>query len=146
MESLARLGHQEAIRVPFVTSIVLTLFGHETAPAQAYAVVVGHLVSSLAGLAALFCLGQGDAAAALGVGAAALLMATFRALHPPAGIDAFLIGYLGLPWSWVVNPVLIGAVMLAAFSRLWALGGSYLAHAETRRADHRAHHHLGLDV
>lgn len=127
MENLARLGQHEAIRVPFVTSIVLTLFGPASAPAQPYAIVAGHLVSSIAGLGALICLGPGDASAALGVGAAALLMAASRAMHPPAGIDAFLIAYLGLPWSWIVSPVLIGAVLLAAFSRLWATGGRYLS-------------------
>jgi CBS-domain-containing membrane protein len=126
MESLARFGHHEAVRVPFVTSIVLTLFASESTPAQPYAVVTGHLVSSIAGLAALVCLGPGDAAAALGVGVAALLMVASRALHPPAGIDAFLIGQLGLPWSWIVNPVLIGAVLLAVFSRLWVSGGRHL--------------------
>ncbi len=127
MESLARLGHHEAVRVPFVTSIVPTLFAPESTPARPYAVVTGHLVSSIAGLAALACLGPGDAAAALGVGAAALLMMASRALHPPAGVEAFLIAQLGLPWSWIINPVLIGAVLLAAFSRLWASGGRYLS-------------------
>jgi CBS-domain-containing membrane protein len=126
MEGLARLGHHEAVRVPFVTSIVLTLFASESTPAQPYAVIAGHLVSSIAGLAALVCLGPGDAAAALGVGVAALLMVASRALHPPAGVDAFLIPQLGLPWSWIVNPVLIGAVLLAAFSRLWASRRRYL--------------------
>jgi CBS-domain-containing membrane protein len=132
MESLARLGHQEAVRVPFVTSIVLTLFASESAQAKPYAVVTGHLVSSIAGLAALVCLGTGDAAAALGVGAAGLLMIASRALHPPAGVDAFLIAHLGLPWWWIVNPVLIGAVLLAGFSRLWAAGGCYLSAKQCR--------------
>jgi CBS-domain-containing membrane protein len=132
MESLARLGHHEAVRVPFVTLIVLSLFASESTSAQPYAVVTGHLVSSIAGLAALVCLGPGDAAAALGVGAATLLMVASRALHPPAGIDAFLIAQLGLPWSWIINPVFIGAVLLAAFSRLWASGGRYLSIQECR--------------
>jgi CBS-domain-containing membrane protein len=74
-----------------VTPIVLTLLGPESASAQPYAIVAGHLVWSIAGLAALMCLGQGKPAAALGVAAAALLMALLRALHPPAVIDAFLI-------------------------------------------------------
>ena len=132
MESFARLGHHDAARVPFVTSIVLTLFGPDNASAQPYAIFTGHLVSSVAGLAALLCLGQGEAAAALGVAAAAALMAVLRALHPPAGIDAFLIAYFGLPWSWIVNPVLIGAILLAGFSRLWASGGNYLSPKESR--------------
>jgi CBS-domain-containing membrane protein len=132
MECLARLGHHEASRVPFVTSIVLTLFVPESTAAQPYAVITGHVVSSIAGLVALACVGPGGAAAALGVGGAALLMAASRALHPPAGINAFLIAQLDLPWSWIVNPVLMGAVLLALFSRLWALGGPYISTRKPR--------------
>jgi CBS-domain-containing membrane protein len=126
MESAARLDHLRVVRVPFVTSIVLTLFASESRQAQPYAVIAGHLISSIAGQAALVCLGPGDAAAALGVGAAGLLMVSSRALHPPAGVDAYLVAQLSLPWSWIVNPVLIGAVLLAAFSQLWASLGRRL--------------------
>ena len=45
----------------------------------------------------------------------------------PEEVRAFVAAQLGLPWSWIVNPVLIGAVLLAAFSRLWASGGRYLS-------------------
>jgi CBS-domain-containing membrane protein len=122
MEALAKLGHHEAARVPFVTSIVLALAAPETAPARPYAIVAGHLLSSLAGVAAVICLGPGDTASAVAVGLALLLMLACRALHPPAGIDAFLITEFNLPPGWIINPVLIGAVLLAVFSRLWAGG------------------------
>ena len=56
-----------------------------------------------------------------------MLIVGSRALHPPAGVDAFLIAQLDLPWSWIVNPVLIGAILLAGFSQIWAWGGSYLS-------------------
>jgi hypothetical protein len=45
-----------------------------------------------------------------------------RAMHPPAGIDAFLVAGLGLPTNWIVNPVVIGALLLAGYSRVWMLG------------------------
>jgi hypothetical protein len=45
-----------------------------------------------------------------------------RAVHPPAGIDGFLVPLLGLPARWVLSPVLVGAVLLAVFARLWAKG------------------------
>jgi CBS-domain-containing membrane protein len=67
------------------------------------------------------------------VGLAALLMLIARATHPPAGIDAFLVAELGLPTSWFVNPVLIGALLLVTFSRLWAFG----EHRLTRRLSSR---------
>jgi CBS-domain-containing membrane protein len=126
MEWLARFGHHEAARVPFVTSIVLTMAAPEAPPARPYAVVAGHLLSAVAGMLAVAWLGPGDNAGAFGVGLAALLMLLCRALHPPAGIDAFLVAELGLPWSWVANPVLIGAVLLAVFAWLWAAGGRQL--------------------
>jgi CBS-domain-containing membrane protein len=122
MEALARLAGEPLARVPFVTSIVLTLGMPESEAAQPYAVVAGHLLSTLAGFAALWCLGAGTTAAAVGVGLAALLMLSARALHPPAGIDGFLVPLLGLPLGWALQPVLIGAVLLAFFARLWSRG------------------------
>ena len=126
MELLAGLTDEPLPRVPFVTSIVLTLSLPDSEPARPYAVVVGHLASCSAGFVALWCLGQGQTASAVGVGLAALMMMALRAMHPPAGIDAFLIASLGLPLKWALNPVLVGAVLLALFARLWAMGGQRL--------------------
>jgi CBS-domain-containing membrane protein len=122
MEELARAGHQPLAQVPFVTSIVMTLAAPDSETARPYAVVAGHLLSSLAGVIALWCLGAGETAAAIAVGLAVLFMLAARALHPPAGIDGFLIAWLGLKLSWIADPVLIGALLLAGFSRLWAAG------------------------
>jgi len=127
MELLARLAQEPLARIPFVTSIVLALSLPDSEPAQPYAIVVGHFVSSMAGFAALWCFGAGEIASAVGVGLAALSMLLLRAVHPPAGIDAFLIAGLGLPASWLLNPVLVGAVLLALFSRLWSAGEGRLA-------------------
>jgi CBS-domain-containing membrane protein len=122
MELLARIAHQPLARVPFVTSIVLTMAVPDTEPAQPYPVIGGHLLSCAAGVAVLFLLGPGQVSSATAVGLAALLMLLARAIHPPAGIDAFLVAELGLPASWIVSPVLLGALLLVAFSRLWVFG------------------------
>jgi CBS-domain-containing membrane protein len=122
MELLARIGHQPLARVPFVTSIVLTMGMPDSEAAQPYPVIAGHLLSSAAGFAVLWAMGPGEAASAVAVGLATLLMLGCRAMHPPAGIDAFLVAGLGLPTSWIVNPVVIGAVLLAGYSRVWVLG------------------------
>jgi len=127
MELLARVAQEPLARVPFVTSIVLALSLPDSEPAQPYAIIVGHLASCVAGFAALWCLGSGETASAVGVGLAALLMLALRAMHPPAGIDAFLIAGWGLPASWLLSPVLIGALLLALFSRLWSMGERRLA-------------------
>jgi CBS-domain-containing membrane protein len=122
MELLARVAHQPLARVPFVTSIVLTMALPDSEGARPYAVIAGHLLSCLAGFAALWVIGPGEAASAVAVGLAALLMLASRAMHPPAGIDAFLVAGLGLPLGWALSPVLIGVLLLAVFSRLWAAG------------------------
>jgi CBS domain-containing membrane protein len=122
MELLAQLGHQPLVRVPFVTSIVLTMGLPDSDGARPYAVIAGHILSCIAGFAALLCLGSGELPSAVAVGLAALLMLGCRAMHPPAGIDAFLIAGLGLPASWIVNPVAIGAVFLVGYSQVWRLG------------------------
>jgi len=122
MEVLARHFNEPLSRIPFVTSIVLTMTMPNTEAAQPYAVIGGHLLSTLAGFAALGCLGAGASASAIGVGVASLLMMAASAVHPPAGIDAFLIAQLGLPIGWAWNPVLAGSVLLAGFAKAWALG------------------------
>lgn len=122
MELLARVADEPLFRVPFVTSIVLTLALPDNEAAQPYAVIAGHLLSTLAGFIALWCFGTGPIASAVGVGAATLLMLAARAVHPPAGIDAFLVPNQPLSAGWIVNPVLIGAILLAVYSRLWVRG------------------------
>jgi len=126
MELLARLSNDPLSRVPFVTSIVLTFALPESDAAHPYAVIAGHLLSTLAGFAAMWCLGVGSTASAVGVGLAAFLMLATRAVHPPAGIDAFLVPLLALPAGWIMNPVLVGAAILAVFGRLWWLGEGLL--------------------
>jgi CBS-domain-containing membrane protein len=119
MELLAYWDGEPLVRVPFVTSIVLVTLLPQSEAARPAAIIGGHLLSAIAGLIALWALGPGEAATVVGVGLATLLMAATRLVHPPGGIDAFLIPAEGLPAIWVVNPVLIGAVLLAVFAGLW---------------------------
>jgi len=119
MEVLARAAEEPLSRVPFVTSIVLVMALPDSEPARPYAVVGGHMLSCIAGLAAFWMMGSGDAACAVALGLALLLMLLLRAVHPPAGIDAFLIAAYGLPVSWAINPVLVGAVFLVGYKRVW---------------------------
>lgn len=66
-------------------------------------------------------LGSGETAAAVAVGAAVLLMLLSRAVHPPVGIDALLVASHGLPASWLVSPVLAGALLLVGYAKLWSM-------------------------
>lgn len=122
MEVLASAVHEPLARVPFVTSIVLVTALPDSDPAQSRAVIFGHIVSCLAGLAAQLVLGPGETTSAVAVGLATLAMIATRTSHPPAGIDAFLMASQDLPAQWVLSPVLVGAVLLAGFARIWATG------------------------
>jgi len=122
MEVLASAAHEPLARVPFVTSIVLVTALPDSEPAQSRAVILGHLISCLVGLAAQLVLGPGETTSAVAVGLATLAMIVTRTLHPPAGIDAFLLASQDLPAQWMLSPVLVGAVLLAGFARIWAMG------------------------
>jgi CBS-domain-containing membrane protein len=121
MEVLARAAEEPLSRVPFVTSIVLVMALPEVEAARSYNVVAGHMLACVAGLAAFWTLGSGDVACAVALGLALFLMLLLRALHPPAGINAFLIAAYGLPISWAISPVLIGSLFLVGYKRVWWL-------------------------
>jgi CBS-domain-containing membrane protein len=63
--------------------------------------------------------GPGPVAAAVAVGLAVPAMAMTDTLHPPAGINPLLVVAGNLPWSFLVAPVLAGALMLTAFALVW---------------------------
>jgi CBS-domain-containing membrane protein len=122
MEVLARFAGEPMSRVPFVTSIVLAMALPNSEPAQPRAILGGHIVSALSGWVAFALIGNGEAASAIAVGLGTLMMMVSRTLHPPAGIDAFLVVSYGLPAVWLINPVLIGALLLASFAVAWRWG------------------------
>lgn len=117
MVTSARYTGHPAISFPFTTSIVLVMAAPESRPARPWNVVGGHVLSALTGLGTVAVLGQGDLAAALGVGIAIAAMIVSDALHPPAGINALMPAYLPLDWHFLVMPVAVGSVGLVLFAR-----------------------------
>jgi hypothetical protein len=87
MEAFAASAAFPLFAVPFATSIVLVMGSPEAGPAQPRALVGGHLVSTLVGLAVLTLFGPGPWAAAVAVGLAIVAMQLTDTFHPPAGID-----------------------------------------------------------
>ncbi len=108
--------------IPFATSIVLVLAMPEAMAAQPRALVGGHLVATLAGLAVVKLAGPHAWAAAAAVGLAILLMVLSDTLHPPAGIDPLLVVTANLSWPFLISPVLCGALLLTAFALFWHRG------------------------
>jgi CBS-domain-containing membrane protein len=126
MEMLARLADEPLARVPFVTSIVLVTALPDSEAAKARAIIGGHALASIAGWLSHVLMGPSEMASSVAVALAALGMIATRTLHPPAGIDAFLIPSQNLSWDWIVSPVLTGALLLAGFAKLWAAGERHL--------------------
>lgn len=119
MEGSAALTAYPMAAIPFATSIVLVISQPNALPAQPRALVGGHLVSAFVGLLVLAVTGPGPVAAAIAVGLAVLAMMLTDTLHPPAGINPLLVVSGNLPWTFLIVPVLVGALMLAAFALVW---------------------------
>ena len=119
MESSSALTAYPMAAIPFATSIVLVVSQPDARAAQPRALIGGHLVSALVGVLVLALSGPGPAPAAIAVGLAVLAMMLSDTLHPPAGINPLLVVAGNLPWSFIVAPVLVGALMLAAFALAW---------------------------
>jgi hypothetical protein len=89
MEGLSRTSHYPLVIIPFATSIVLVIGSPEAEAAQPRALIGGHVVATLVGLAMLWLTGPQAWAAAAAVGLAVLAMVVTGTFHPPAGINPF---------------------------------------------------------
>lgn len=105
--------------VPFATSIVLVFGLPDADPAQPRAVIGGHVVSTLTGLAIALVFGKTPWAAAAAVGVSLAAMHYTRTMHPPAGIDALIVVHDQLGWTFLFVPVLSGSLLLVLFAALW---------------------------
>src|SRR3981189_532344 len=119
MEWFSRASHYPLVIIPFATSIALVIGSPEAEPAQPRALIGGHIVATLAGLAVLHLTGPSAWAAAAAVGLAILAMYVTGTFHPPAGINPLLVVSGNLPWSFLFVPVLAGGGVLPAFALLW---------------------------
>jgi CBS-domain-containing membrane protein len=104
------------VAIPFATSIVTVLGSPSAAPAQPRALIGGHLISTLVGLVLLKLCGPAPWAAALAVGLAMVAMHLTGTFHPPAGIDPLVVVTNNMPWSFLIVPVGVGALLLALFA------------------------------
>jgi CBS-domain-containing membrane protein len=119
MEWFSLASRYPLVIIPFATSIVLVIGSPEAEPAQPRALIGGHVVSTLAGLVVLGITGPHAWAAAAAVGLAVLAMYVTGTFHPPAGINPLLVVSNNLSWSFLLAPVLAGAVLLTAFAYVW---------------------------
>jgi CBS-domain-containing membrane protein len=119
MEWLSFAAHYPLAVIPFATSIVLVIGSPNVEPAQPRALIGGHLVATVVGLTVLKLTGPQAWAAAAAVGLSILAMYVTGTFHPPAGINPLLVVSGNLPWTFLLAPVLAGALLLTAFSYFW---------------------------
>jgi CBS-domain-containing membrane protein len=122
MEWASRVSHTPLGAIPFATSIVLVMGSPDAEPAQPRALVGGHILSTLIGIAVLAITGPHAWGAALAVGLAILAMYLTDTFHPPAGIDPLLVVSQNLAWTFLIAPVALGALLLALFAYVWHHG------------------------
>jgi CBS-domain-containing membrane protein len=104
---------------PFGASCAL-LFGAPGSPlAQPSAVIGGHVVATLTALALHAVLPDAWWAPAIAVGAAIAMMMLLRVLHPPGAADPIVVFALNAKLSFLIAPVLVGAVALVAMATLF---------------------------
>lgn len=109
------------LMAPFGATCVI-LFAAPASPlAQPRNVIVGHLLTSLVGLVALYGLGHSIIVMALAVGVAIMLMQYLRVVHPPAGANPLVIMLAGrdaVGFDFLVTPVLVGCFALVVIASI----------------------------
>ena len=98
----------------FGASCVL-VFGFPDLPfSQPRHILLGHVLSSAIGLAALTLFGPGPLPMALATATAVAAMMALRCVHPPAGSNPVIVFLTQPGWGFLLWPTALGALLLLA--------------------------------
>lgn len=117
MIMLSQLSAIPLSTIPFATSIVLVAGAPRSAPASTKAIIYGHLICAMAGFIASHAGLHEVASVATAIGISVALMLAFNVMHPPAGITPLVIYSATPDWTFLLVPVLVGAVSVAILAR-----------------------------
>lgn len=109
---LTKLTATEWLMAPFGASCVLVFAAWNAPLSQPRNIIGGHLISASVGLLLYHLFGDEPWTLALGVGLAIACMMLTKTTHPPAGANPIIVILGGYSWSYLVTPVLIGAVVI----------------------------------
>jgi len=119
---LTKITDYPLIMAPFGASCVI-LFALPEAPlAQPKNVVFGHVLTALSGLVVAHFLPVNPLTIAVATGVGVGLMVLTKTTHPPAGANPLVILLTGSAtpgWSFLVFPVLSGAILLVIIASLY---------------------------
>lgn len=113
--SLAFYWSCPMLLAPFGAQAVLMYAAYKAPLAQPRNVLMGHLLGAFMGVAVYDFFGTAWWTIALAVALTIILMMVTYSLHPPAGATAYVAvqtGGLGVGYAYIINPVLIGALIL----------------------------------
>ena len=100
------------LMAPFGATTVL-VFGVPSSPlAQPKNVICGHFLTALIGVCFTAFVGVTPLTLAIATGLAVSAMLLTKTTHPPAGANPLLIMLTGQSWSFLITPVLIGAILI----------------------------------
>lgn len=103
--------------IPFATSIVLVASAPQSAPASTKSIIFGHLICAVVGFITSHTGFHEVTSVAVAIGISVALMLAFDVLHPPAGITPLVIYSATPEWTFLLVPVLLGAVSVAILAR-----------------------------
>jgi len=106
------------LMLPFGATCVL-IFGVPESPlAQPRHVIGGHVIAALLALCLVQAFGNAVWVQALAVGLSILLMQQTRTVHPPAGATPLVVMASTPGWSFLLSPVLTGALLMVTIAWL----------------------------
>lgn len=117
MIALSQLSAIPLSTIPFATSIVLVAAAPQSAPASTKSIIAGHLICAIAGFITSHTGFHEVTSVAIAIGISVALMLAFDVLHPPAGITPLVIYSATPEWTFLLVPVLAGAVSVAILAR-----------------------------
>jgi CBS-domain-containing membrane protein len=107
------------LMAPFGASTVLVFALPNSPLAQPKNVIFGHLLTAAVGLFFVQFVGVYPWSLALATGISVTLMLLTNTTHPPAGANPILVMLLNPGWGFLMTPVLIGAVVIAAIGYVY---------------------------
>lgn len=114
----------QLLMAPFGATAVLLFAAPQSPFSKPLNVIGGHLLTATIGLLFATHIDVGMWTVALATGSAITLMPLTNTLHPPAGANPILIIQSQQGWSFLIEPVLLGAIGLVisakAFEKLRA--------------------------
>ena len=101
---------------PFGASMVLVMAVHNSPLAEPKNVFFGHTLSALSGVIIYSLMGTSAISLGIAVGLSVFVMASFNAIHPPAGANPIIAILGGKSLSFVLMPVALGAIFIILFA------------------------------